>query len=333
MLEALPDAAQNPLALLGYLAAIAAWTFVAVRVRRNRNLLANLEKLPEGDRLRALQMEMGTVQLRSGLTANEWLRSQTIRYYFWAFIALCAVVVLVFAIASFNAKGHPPDPDYVQKRTVGDLDFGFERAYIVSKLGPPVSEAKLNGSDADPNAGQVGTCSYYEFEFAYVTIVYDLRNDVQFARVQSRRADFNPVVLPPSVPADYSKNWRLGYITFKDAQQDPIPTWFNEGAHTWTYTERVELAGSWNGALFLTYDAEGVNYKQLSDAITLGLKLPANEKEYAKLTKQEEDQLQSFRSKAVPNTYTKISGELLEKSGDDDVFGIRNGGETLTCED
>lgn len=64
-LEALPHAAQSPLAFAAYVVAIVAWLIIALRVNRNRQLLKHLEKLPEGHRLEALRMEMGAVRLKS----------------------------------------------------------------------------------------------------------------------------------------------------------------------------------------------------------------------------------------------------------------------------
>jgi hypothetical protein len=97
--SALPNAASTPLAFSAYVFVLVAWVIIAVRVKRNKQLLAGLEKLPESDRLKALELEMGAVQLRSGLSPNEWLRSRVQLYYFLGFCVICLMGVVVFAIA------------------------------------------------------------------------------------------------------------------------------------------------------------------------------------------------------------------------------------------
>ncbi|MAF66866.1 MAG: hypothetical protein CMJ84_14575 [Planctomycetes bacterium] len=99
-LSALPDAASTPLALVGYVVLIVAWVVIALRVKRNKQLLGSLEKLPEGDRLKVLQMEMGAVHIKSGLTPEQWIRSRVHLYYFLGFAILSLVVVLIFTIAA-----------------------------------------------------------------------------------------------------------------------------------------------------------------------------------------------------------------------------------------
>ncbi|MGA7317752.1 MAG: hypothetical protein WBX22_27730 [Silvibacterium sp.] len=99
LVSALPTAASSPLAFAAYVLVIAAWLVIALRVKRNRQLLDHLEKLPDSDRLKALQLEMGAVQVRAGLTADQWLRSRLQLYYFLSFCLVCVVAVVVFAIA------------------------------------------------------------------------------------------------------------------------------------------------------------------------------------------------------------------------------------------
>jgi hypothetical protein len=101
-LAALPAAATSGKALAAYAIAIAAWVIISFRVSRNRNLLKNLEKLPERDRLKALTIEMGSVPLKEGASAEQFLRARIHSYYFWAFLILCAVAVLIFLIASLT---------------------------------------------------------------------------------------------------------------------------------------------------------------------------------------------------------------------------------------
>jgi hypothetical protein len=74
--KAIPSAAASPLALVAYLATLGAWTLITWRVRRFRELLQKIELLPEPDRIKALQMELGYVPVLKGLTAEQYLRSR-----------------------------------------------------------------------------------------------------------------------------------------------------------------------------------------------------------------------------------------------------------------
>jgi len=101
-LDSLPTVASSPLSLIAYLLAIIAWVVVASKVRRNGQLLSHLEKLPEKDRLKALELEMGMPRLRVGLAPEQWLRHKIHNYYFLAFFTLCALILLLATISIFG---------------------------------------------------------------------------------------------------------------------------------------------------------------------------------------------------------------------------------------
>lgn len=105
IVDALPNAAHSPLALVAYAMVVTAWAVLGWRIRRNRNLLAHLEKLPEKDRLEALRLEMGEQSLKTALNAEQWLRARIHKFVLIGFSILCLAVVLVFAIAGATAKG------------------------------------------------------------------------------------------------------------------------------------------------------------------------------------------------------------------------------------
>jgi hypothetical protein len=80
-LSAIPSAASNWYALGAYTLAIAAYVITVWRVARNKNLLANIQKLPPKDRLSALEIETGGVRLAAGISPEQWVRSRIHRYY------------------------------------------------------------------------------------------------------------------------------------------------------------------------------------------------------------------------------------------------------------
>lgn len=104
-LQALPDIATSPLAMFAYLATIGAYVFVALHVRRHKNLLQHLTALPEKDRLKALEAELGDAKLRSGITAEQWLRSRIHRYYFLAFVATCITAIVLVSLVIYRTAG------------------------------------------------------------------------------------------------------------------------------------------------------------------------------------------------------------------------------------
>lgn len=98
-LSAIPAAASHPFSFVAYLFLILAWVVAGRRIKRNKQLLENLEKLPEKDRLSALKAEMGTVSVKTGMTPSEYLSHERQKYIFIAFLSLIAVGLIIFSIA------------------------------------------------------------------------------------------------------------------------------------------------------------------------------------------------------------------------------------------
>lgn len=104
-LQALPEIAISPLAMFAYIVTIGAYVLVALRVRRHRDLLQYLTALPEKDRLSALESELGNVKPRTGVTAEQWLRSRIHHYYFLAFLATCITVIVIVSLILYRTRG------------------------------------------------------------------------------------------------------------------------------------------------------------------------------------------------------------------------------------
>jgi len=99
---AIDAAKSNPLALVALIVILLAWVIIAFRVRRNSKLLANLSQLPEKDRLKALELEMGHVPLKAGLSPQQWLKYRVQQYYFFGFGLLCLFIIILVAIAKYS---------------------------------------------------------------------------------------------------------------------------------------------------------------------------------------------------------------------------------------
>ncbi|MGH1451327.1 MAG: hypothetical protein ACRBBM_18130 [Pseudomonadaceae bacterium] len=98
LIEALPSAATNPYAFTSYVLLVVAWVIVVFRVKRNKQLLDNLQKLPEQDRLAALKLEIHGVELKEGITPEQWIKSKIHSYLFMGFLSVCLVVTIVTVI-------------------------------------------------------------------------------------------------------------------------------------------------------------------------------------------------------------------------------------------
>lgn len=110
-LQALPVVATSALALVAFLTLVAAWLFLALRVRRNKHLLDALEKLPPGQRLKALQAEMGHVTPPKNFSAAQWLKWQTRRLYVYGGAVTVGVVAITLLAAYAFGQGHHSEPE------------------------------------------------------------------------------------------------------------------------------------------------------------------------------------------------------------------------------
>jgi hypothetical protein len=111
LLAALPHAASSPYAFVAYVSVVVAWVVIALKVKRNAQLLAHIDKLPPKDRLAALQLEMGTIRIKENMTPEEWLRGRVHSYIFYAFCILCLASVVVFVVAYSARKPGGVDVD------------------------------------------------------------------------------------------------------------------------------------------------------------------------------------------------------------------------------
>ena len=142
--DALPVAASSPLALFGYLAALAASVALVWRVRRNQNLLSRIKDIPSKDRKDTLQAEMGVV-LPKSISAEQWLRSRVQQYYFLGFVVLVLCVTLIGVIAFTYSAGpnqHAEDGNAVgearrpKAEVAGVTSIDFRSSEIGDSLAP-----------------------------------------------------------------------------------------------------------------------------------------------------------------------------------------------------
>ncbi len=93
-IKAIGESASSPYSLLALLALIGAWAYTATRSRRLAHVTRNMEGLSEEKRLEAIKLEYKTVP-RSGISAEQWIRSQRQRFYLVGFLGTLVAGVLV----------------------------------------------------------------------------------------------------------------------------------------------------------------------------------------------------------------------------------------------
>jgi hypothetical protein len=140
LLKGLPAAASSLYGLIAYTVTVLAWAVIAWRVKRNAQLLKHLNSLPETDRFAALQMEMGGIHLKEGVTPDHWLKYQTKRYLMIGYICSVVCLLLVLVIATFK-KPSNPDVDltlYRNEKTNVKDQPGWKIEYATLKKLRPI---------------------------------------------------------------------------------------------------------------------------------------------------------------------------------------------------
>ena len=339
--SAIPKAAQNPLALVAYLAAVAAWVFIAARVNRNKSLLANLQKIPASDRLAALRLEMVDIPIPDSVTPTEWLKARNQRYYFWGFIALCFVLVVLFAVASFTAaqttealKGSAEkiesasqsieranDPVEKERTGLNALKLGAQRQYVFSVLGQPQNETKYKNT----------TCSAYSKKQFNVYLVYDnIHEEIRFFSVTATDPNFHPKVKY----WPYDEELCLGCTSFAKISE-ARPIYFNYSSKIWVYSESLDVSfASGSYTVFLT-DRAGAEYEGYQSGTGAPLEVllkAAPDFDFAKyladLNPSDREQFETYMSHTTPNSYSVLSDYAFP---DEDVdYQFERGGQS-TC--
>ena len=212
---ALPVVATSWQALIGYVAVVVAFIVVSLKVTRNKNLLFRLQSLPEHDRARVLQMEMGAAYLETGLSPEHWLQQQRQRYYFVGFLTVCALVLALVGGALLRPNVDPETREVQLKAAAQEAAKGFV--------------AKLYSGD---------------FNAAYELLSDDLKKNLSFAQF---RDDFTRILY--QAPGDPLRNSveqvieNGGYLSVLVDSEFSVETkvrnvvTFTKGATEWKLTQ------------------------------------------------------------------------------------------------
>jgi hypothetical protein len=91
--------ATSPTSFLAYLVIVFVWVVIAIRVKRYKRILDNLEVLPSQDRLSLLQAEMKINVLKDGITPDQFVLSKIRLHYFLGTLLLTLALVLLLAVS------------------------------------------------------------------------------------------------------------------------------------------------------------------------------------------------------------------------------------------
>jgi hypothetical protein len=129
-LKNLPAAATSPYAFVAYLGVVAAWTYITVSQRR----LKAIESLPPAQRAARLKDEYKVLP-RSGLSAEQWIRSRRHTLLFWGFVIVMVAVVTLGTVAMVITPGESraSEPVAEMPRSMGKLEV----MVVAPDGGPP----------------------------------------------------------------------------------------------------------------------------------------------------------------------------------------------------
>lgn len=314
-LKALGVAATNPLAFVAYIAAVISWLLLRWRVDRNRNLLSRLNSIPAPQRAALLRDEMGIEEMGEGLSAEQRLRSRIHRYYFLAFVALCGVAVVLFAIAKFTPAAKPQDPNAVQKvEVVNDQDAMEDRSvmrklakielrspqpFVQDKLGLPNKQGKEGGN----------TCWSYVLPKSKVKLLFDRQNQVWMLYIVMTDPDDHSPLMGRWGFDD--TNGQIGNFSLNQVMAVNVS---GSSGNPMIYAEKVpDIAPSSGEDLYRIWTSEGYNtlpgpISSDFDSFLFDLAFRSDPNAYlSKLSNEDLVKINTLLSKVKPNAFAYVA--------------------------
>lgn len=312
LLSNIPEAASGTQATIMYIAVVVSWTILGWRIRRNKNLLRNIEKLPPGDRTDALIAEMGAVRVPKDLTPDQWLRYRVHRYYFLAFIvgaiALGTITFLALTYAS-------PDEESRAKKFAESLRTGVTKTYVEHTLGPPMLQEEVAGTtQAEYHYRDFSLLiSYYNGEVVDLTfgLVPGTSYRPPIPHLEGARLNFKSLedISPAGEGARYYSSdsggsggpWFSEYHELHYSEGENIELLVQEGLEgAWQIRDRPEKGGVPDDYLSEDLNTKINDLKCLSPDKRTGLEL----RQPGYFSKEELDNINAYRSNHRASGYT-----------------------------
>jgi hypothetical protein len=210
-LKALTVAARSPLAMVGYLAALIAWLVLALTTRRASLLYRAISSLPEADRLHAVELEY-KVRPRSGLSAEQWIRSRVHLYLFAGFGITC---FLLLALVSYAIWLKEHSPQGTGKNIVSIEHSTINQPGVVGIV-DQAPEKSERSADIARQPGVMGTIdrapANREASEGIARPEITTRNSVEV---------HNPTIVQPGIVGTVVGNV---YVTYQQAKTDAAPS-------------------------------------------------------------------------------------------------------------
>jgi len=151
-ISGLKTAATSPYAFVAYLCLLSAWAFVVVAQQRLRRIAKVIGQVPPKDRAALLAKEYNVFP-RSGLSAEQWIRSRRHTLLFYAFLSLVIAALALATVAltlrkEAIVKSADKTVDWQMFLYLTKADFSdAEGKTIATKSCDDVSRQKANISD------------------------------------------------------------------------------------------------------------------------------------------------------------------------------------------
>lgn len=91
---------NSAFALVGYLAAVGAWSWVVPQTTRLRTAKQSISAVPEDQRIRALEVIYGPIPAH--ISAEEWIRDRRNRLLLVTFLGIVFAVVATVALVLYH---------------------------------------------------------------------------------------------------------------------------------------------------------------------------------------------------------------------------------------
>jgi len=106
----LKDVGSSPYAFAAYIAVVAAWVYTTVARYRLGKIAKLLKDVPPQHRAKVIEKEYSTLP-RSGLSAEQWIKSRQHVLLFVAFLSLllCLTIIVIIALSLSAKLGSGPE--------------------------------------------------------------------------------------------------------------------------------------------------------------------------------------------------------------------------------
>ena len=187
----LKDVGSSPYAFAAYIAVVAAWVYTSVARHRLGKIGQLLKDLPREDRTRVILKEYSTLP-RSGLSAEQWIKSRQHLLLFLAFLSLmlCLTIIVVIALGSPSRPSSGSEKTGDSSAMMGILQGQSER---ILELERDVKELTRQAADLKVQLASVGLNGATP---GAVALMQDVQRQSPFADSRSEAIFEDPTLSP-----------------------------------------------------------------------------------------------------------------------------------------